>query len=174
MSGRTSGDTVVGEAFEGEGADCAHVNVVLGRKGSPTEGAFVGALASPTPGHVAFLTVVRPDVPVRPFTLFVNKATLSGDEHSRLTWGAAQAGIASGVLDAVADGVIPAGDVDDLLLLAAVWVSPEAADEEAIYRNNRAAVLRALTRATRAQRPIEEAVALRDEPANPYFRSRPT
>ena len=59
-------------------------------------------------------------------TLFVNKATLEGESHSTMTWGPAQAGVASGVLWAVADGIVPPDLVDDLVLVAAVWVNPDA------------------------------------------------
>jgi hypothetical protein len=72
---------------------------------------------------------------VKPLTLFVNKAALTGESHSRLTWGAAQAGVASGVLWAVADDVVSAADVDDLLLIAAVWVDPHADVETLVYKN---------------------------------------
>ena len=44
---------------------------------------------------------------VRPFTLFVNKAAIEGERHATLTWGAAQAGVAAGVMDAVAEGTSP-------------------------------------------------------------------
>ena len=55
-------------------------------------------LATPRAGHVAFVAAVRPGVAVRPFTLFVNKAAIEGERHARLTWGAAQAGVAAGVM----------------------------------------------------------------------------
>ena len=35
----------------------------------------------------------------------MNKATATDDRHQTITWGAAQLGIAQGVLDAVADGL---------------------------------------------------------------------
>src|SRR4029077_573941 len=123
-------DTQLGEAFVGSGADAAHVNPVLGAKGGPVETAWATALATPRPGNAAFVTVVQPGLAVKPLTLFVNKATLDAEQHSPLTWGAAQAGVAGGVLDAGADGVVDAGLVDDLLLIAAAWVDPTAADED--------------------------------------------
>ena len=52
-----------------------------------------------------------------------------------MTWGAAQLGIAQGVLDAVADGLIEA--TADLLVLVAVWVDPAASDETAVRQANR-------------------------------------
>src|SRR5260221_7718549 len=83
--------TQIGECFAGEGVDAAHVNTVLGRLGGPVETAWATALATPRPGHAAFVTVLRPNLPVRPPTLFVNKATITDDRHGELTWGAAQA-----------------------------------------------------------------------------------
>ena len=162
--------TQIGEGFAGEGGDAAHINSVLGARGGPTESAFASALAQPSPGHTAFLVVLKPGLPVKPFTLFVNKATVAGELHGKLTWGAAQAGVAQGVAEAVAAGVIPRELVDELVLIAAVWVSPEARDEEAVYRNNLAATRAALAAGASRLPKIEEVLAARSAPENPYFR----
>ncbi|HLX86981.1 MAG TPA: formaldehyde-activating enzyme, partial [Acidimicrobiales bacterium] len=85
------------------------------------------------------------------------------------TWGAAQAGVASGVLGAVADGVIPIDAVDDLLLIAAVWVNPEADSEAAVFDNNRQAARAALESGRLLEPRIEDLLAVADAPQNPYF-----
>jgi 5,6,7,8-tetrahydromethanopterin hydro-lyase len=146
------------------------VNTVLGRKGGPVETAWATALATPGLGHIPFVAVLRPNMPVKPATLFVNKADIRSDRHAELTWGAAQAGVARGVLEAVADGTIPAGEVDDLLLIAAVWVDWAADDEEAIYLGNVEATRGALTAGAEGRPAIEDLLGLRGEPANPFFR----
>ena len=69
----------VGEGFAGSGADAAHVNSILGDREGPVGTAWATALASPSAGHTPFVVVLRPNVPVRPMTLFVNKATIAGD-----------------------------------------------------------------------------------------------
>jgi 5,6,7,8-tetrahydromethanopterin hydro-lyase len=143
---------------------------VLGRKGGPVETAWATALATPSPGHIPFVTVLRPNMPVKPATLFVNKADIRGDRHAELTWGAAQAGVARGVLEAVADGTIPAGEVDDLVLIAAVWVDWAADDEEAIYAGNVEATRGALAAGAEGRPAIEDLLGLRGDPANPFFR----
>ena len=158
-----------GEAFVGSGPEAAHLNTVLGEKGGPTEVAWTTALATPREGHAAFVVVAQPNAPVRPMTLFVNKAMIASTQHATLTWGAAQLGVASGVLDAVAAGVIDPAWVDDLLLIAAVWVDPTAEDADAVYDNNRAATLEALRRGSTSDRSIDEIVALRDSPINGYY-----
>jgi 5,6,7,8-tetrahydromethanopterin hydro-lyase len=146
------------------------VNTVLGRKGGPVETAWATALATPRPGHVPFVVVLRPNMPVKPLTLFVNKADVRGDRHAALTWGAAQAGVARGVLDAVADDVVPAGEVDELLLVAAVWVDWAADGEEELYAGNVEATRAALAASTEGRPAIEELLALRAKPENPFFR----
>jgi 5,6,7,8-tetrahydromethanopterin hydro-lyase len=153
-----------GEGFAGEGADVAHVNTVLGRRDGPVGTAWATALASPSAGHVPFVVVARPNLPVVPFTLFVNKAAIAGDRHGMLTWGAAQAGVAAGVLDAAIE------DPDGALcLIAAVWVAPDAFDEEAVFINNRTATTSALAMGA-AGGPDGAALRALDEPTNPFFR----
>src|SRR6478609_9694511 len=137
----------IGEGFAGEGANAAHINSMLGAKDGPVGAAWATALATPRAGHAAFVVVAAPNVPVKPMTLFVNKATIdsANEQHGRLTWGAAQAGVAAGVTQAHRKGVLRADDADDLVLVAAVWVNPDAHDEEAVYANNAEATLAALT-----------------------------
>jgi 5,6,7,8-tetrahydromethanopterin hydro-lyase len=54
----------IGEAFSGDGVNAAHVNAVIGDR-AVLGAAWALALASPGPGHVPFVTVVKPGVPVR-------------------------------------------------------------------------------------------------------------
>jgi len=160
----------LGEAFVGEGAEAAHVNTVLGPRDGPAGAAWATALATPSAGHAPFVVVLRPGLPVKPPTLFVNKAAIAGDAHAALTWGAAQAGVAGGVADAVAEGVLPAAELDELALIAAVWVAPAARDADLVYRNNRAATRAALA-AGRAREPaLADVLAARGRPENPFFR----
>jgi 5,6,7,8-tetrahydromethanopterin hydro-lyase len=162
----------IGEGFAGEGANAAHVNTMLGAKDGPVGTAWATALATPRAGHAAFVVVTAPNVPVKPMTLFVNKATVdaSDERHAQLTWGAAQAGVAAGVIDAHRKGVLLAEDADGLVLIAAVWVNPAADDEEAVYENNAQATLAALT-AGRDAVPSVQTVLDAGEPHNPYFRA---
>jgi 5,6,7,8-tetrahydromethanopterin hydro-lyase len=162
--------TLIGEGFAGSGPNAAHVNTVLGRKGGPVETAWATALATPRRGHIPFVVVLRPNMPVKPATLFVNKADVRDDRHAALTWGAAQAGVAQGVLAAVADGVIAAAEVDDFVLVAAVWVDWAADDEEEVYANNVAATRDALAAAAEGRPALDDLLAVRDEPQNPFFR----
>ena len=159
----------IGESFIGDGAEAAHVNAVLGDRAGPVGTAWATALAMPRPGHIPFVTVLQPGLPVKPFTLFVNKAPIENDDHANLTWGAAQAGVACGVADALADGVIDAEQAETHVLIAAVWVNPKAKDANLVYQNNRAATRAALAAATEGAPAQEQILAARHNPYNPFF-----
>jgi 5,6,7,8-tetrahydromethanopterin hydro-lyase len=160
----------IGEGFAGDGTNAAHVNTVLGSNDGPVGIAWATALATPRLGHAPFVVVAKPNVPVKPFTLFVNKAAIDGDDHARLTWGAAQAGVAAGVIAALRKGAVAESDADALVLIAAVWVNPEARDEDAVYVNNETATLAALL-AGRDGTPTVADILAAGEPTNPFFRS---
>ena len=161
---------MIGEGFAGEGPDAAHVNTVLGPRDGPVGTAWATALATPRVGHAPFVVVARPNMAVKPATLFVNKAEIRGDRHGLLHWGAAQAAVARGVLESVAEGTIAQGDVDDLVLIAAVWVDWAASNEEAVYANNVEAMRSALASAAHGRPRLAELIAIASEPANSFFR----
>jgi 5,6,7,8-tetrahydromethanopterin hydro-lyase len=160
----------LGESFIGSGADAAHVNTVLGERNGPVGHAWATALATPSAGHAPFVVVLQPGLPVVPFTLFVNKARIEGEEHGRLTWGAAQAGVAGGVADALADATIEPDRASTLVLIAAVWVDPAARDAAAVYANNREATSAALALGRAGLPSSTDVLAQRDAIWNPFFR----
>jgi 5,6,7,8-tetrahydromethanopterin hydro-lyase len=164
---------LIGESFIGEGAEAAHVNTVLGERDGPVGTAWATALATPRRGHTPFVAVVLPGLPAKPLTLFVNKATIAGDGHGTLTWGAAQAGVAAGVADAVSEGIVSTADADRLLLIAAVWVDPAAKDADTVYANNRAATKQALRSAAEGLPQIADVLSAAGQPTNPFYTAPP-
>ena len=164
-------DGRIGEAWAGEAPNGSHVNAVLARRGSPTAAAAAMALASPRPGHVPFLAALRDGRMIRPATVVVNKASFESERLERMTWGAAQVGIAQGVLDAVAEEVLPPADADELVLLVAVWVDPDATDETAVRRANREATRAAIADAVSppGADALRADLERREEVANRYY-----
>ncbi len=75
----------IGESFVGSGPEAAHINTVLGPRSGPAGTAWATALATPTAGHAPFVAVVRPGLPAKPLTLFVNNraATRAALESGR-------------------------------------------------------------------------------------------
>jgi formaldehyde-activating enzyme len=167
-------DGRIGEGWGGPaGANGSHVNVVLARRGSPTAAALLATLTTPSPGHTPILVVVGEDQPsyepVWPPTIMINKATALEERHQGITWGAAQIGIAQGVLDAVADGLIePTGD---LLVFVSVWVDPAASEETTVRAANREAVGKAIGVAVRGRDPgaARALVERRDTVTGPFY-----
>ena len=162
-------DVQIGESFVGEGVNAAHINTVLGPRSGPVGTAWATALASPSAGHVPFVAVLAPSVPVKPLTLFVTKSAPEGDTHGTLIWGPAQAGVAAGVADALADGTITEEQADSHALIAAVWVNPGADDADAIYRNNRQATATALRNGLNRTPDLETVRAAHLRPRNPFY-----
>ena len=167
-------DGQIGEGWGGKpGPDGCHVNVVLGVRGTPTAASIIGTFTTPSPGHTPILVVVGESQdsyePVWPPTVMINKATALDDRHQTITWGAGQLGIAQGVLDAVADGLIP--PTGDLVVLVCVWIDPGASDETAVRAAARVATRNALGVAVRG-RDLGAAKALverRDSVTSPFY-----
>jgi len=160
----------IGESFVGTGGEAAHLNTVLGDRGGPVGQAWATALASPSAGHAPFVVVLQPGLPVVPFTLFVNKARIEDGDHARMTWGAAQAGVAAGVADAVAAGTIDEVAADELLLIAAVWVDPAAGDADLVFANNREATAGALALGRAGLPRAADVIGQREAAWNPFYR----
>jgi formaldehyde-activating enzyme len=167
-------DGRIGEGWGGApGPNGAHVNVVLGARGSATAAAIAGTFTTPSPGHTPILVVVgeaqdRYEL-VWPPTVMINKATALDDRHQTITWGAGQLGIAQGVLDAVADGLLePTGDV---VVLVCIWIDPAASDETAVRDAARTAVRRAIGVAVNGRDPeaARALVARRDSVTSPFY-----
>ncbi len=159
----------LGEGFAGSGAELAHINTVLGVRSGPVGVAWATALATPRAGHTPFVVVLQPGLAVKPFTLFANKASITGDRHGSLTWGAAQAGVATGVTRALIEKVIRPESVDALALIAAVWVSADAEDPTAVFQNNAEATLLSLRSGANEEPELQAIVNAVGQAHNPYF-----
>jgi len=159
---------LIGEGFAGSGVNAAHINIIMGARNGPVGTAWATSLASPSAGHVPFMAVAAPGVPVRPFTLFVNKAAIENDRHGQLTWGAAQAGLAAGMGLAHQQSLLKG--TNDFVVIAAVWVNPGADSEDAVFENNRDATVAAISMSGRASEVSQADLEAMLAPTNPYFR----
>ena len=167
-------DGRIGEGWGGDpGPNGCHVNVVLGARGSATAASLLGTFTTPAPGHTPILVVVgeaqdRYEV-VWPPTIMINKATAVEERHQTITWGAGQLGIAQGVLDAVADGLLePTGD---LVVFVCIWIDPSASDETAVRAAARLSVRRAVGVAGEGRDPeaARSLVDRRDGVTSPFY-----
>lgn len=166
-------DGLIGEGWSGIDPDGAHVNVVLAHRGTPTAAALLTTFTSPAPGHAPILVVVGEDKahyePVWPPTIMINKETALEPMHQKITWGAGQLGIAQGVLDAVAEDLIPCSG--DLIVFVAIYIDPGATDETAVRVASRAATLKGVrtAREGRAPEATRALVDRRDDLRSPFY-----
>jgi 5,6,7,8-tetrahydromethanopterin hydro-lyase len=163
----------IGESFIGSGPNAAHINVVLGPREGPVGAAWAGALSSPTAGHLPYMVVLQPGVPVKPMTVFVNKAALNGTNHENMTWGPAQAGVAKGVQETLLEGILPNEAENAWCVIVAVWVNPSANDADQVFEHNYRAAKGAVIAAMRNEPNLEVVREAAKNPHNPFFTPNP-
>ncbi len=137
----------IGEALVGKGNEVAHIDLMIGDKNGPVGQAFAQGAASLTKGHTPILAVMRPNLPTKPYTLIIPKVTLGNMGDVNKIFGPAQAAVAKAIADSVEEGVIPKEKIDDMVIIASVFVHPEASDYRKIYHFNYGATKLALSRA---------------------------
>jgi bifunctional enzyme Fae/Hps len=160
---------LIGEALAGEGAEVAHVDLIIGDKNGPVGEAFANGLSTLSAGHTPLLAVIRPNLPPKPHTLLVPKVTVKNLEQTGKIFGPAQAAVAKGVADAVEEGIIPKDKLDDWVIITSVFVHPEAKDYRKIYQYNYGATKLALKRALAKYPPLEKIIYDKDRATHPIM-----
>ena len=69
---------LVGESLVGDGNEVAHIDLLIGPKGSAAESAFCNTLTNNKDGFTSLLAVVAPNLPCKPNTVMFNKVTIKG------------------------------------------------------------------------------------------------
>ena len=159
---------LVGESLVGDGNEVAHIDLIIGPRGSAAETAFATALTNNKDGFTALLAVVAPNLAVKPSTVMFNKVTIKGAKQAVQMFGPAQYAVAKAVADSVADGTIPAAEADDLFICVGVFIHWEAADDKKIQEYNYRATKEALERAVASKPTPSEVVAQRETAKHPF------
>ena len=84
---------LVGESLVGEGNEVAHIDLIIGPRGSAAELAFANALVNNKDGFTTLLAVVAPNLLTKPNTILFNKVTIKGAKQAVQMFGPAQAGV---------------------------------------------------------------------------------
>jgi 4-hydroxy-tetrahydrodipicolinate synthase len=158
----------VGEALAGQDAEVAHVDLLIGTKDGPVAEAFTKAKATPTPGHEPLLAILEPNLAVKPVTLIVPTVTIRGMREASMVYGPAQTAVAKAVIDSVADGTIPKEAVEELIIIANVFVHPAAVDRQRVYINNYKAVRHAVRKAMEGRPGMDELMENKDRSKHPF------
>ena len=159
----------IGEALVGDGNEIAHIDLLIGSKDGPVGHAFAHALANQSHGHTNLLAVIAPNLPCKPATIPITKATIKDMRQVGQMFGPAQAAVGRAVADSVQQGVIPPADADNLCIVCGVFIHPAASDNEKIYQYNYDATKLSIERAMRGEPKISEILAKKDSAAHPIY-----
>ena len=144
---------------EGGDNEIAHIDLIMGPRGSAAEDAFCNTLCNNKDGFTSLLAVSQPNLMVKPATVMFNKVTIKG---------AKQAAVSMAVADSVKDGTIPAAEANDCFICVGVFIHWEADDDKRIYDYNYQAVKEAIARAVKGSPTADEVVANADAKQHPF------
>ncbi|HZS84433.1 MAG TPA: formaldehyde-activating enzyme [Stellaceae bacterium] len=147
---------LVGEALVGEGDEVAHIDLIMGPRGSAAEGAFCRALTSQREGVKGLLAVIGPNLMCKPATVMFNKLTIKSAKQAVQMFGPAQRAVATAVADSVKEGVIPIAEAEDVFICVGVFLHWEASDDQKIQDYNYAATKLAIRRAVTGEPSAEQ------------------
>jgi 5,6,7,8-tetrahydromethanopterin hydro-lyase len=159
---------MVGESLVGDGNEVAHIDLILGPRGSAAESAFCNALVNNKDGFTSLLAVVAPNLPVKPNTVMFNKVTIKGAKQAVQMFGPAQRGVAMAVADSVEDGTIPLAEANDIFICVGVFIHWEAADDAKIQDYNYKATRESIQRAVAGLPTAADVVAKKGTTAHPF------
>jgi 5,6,7,8-tetrahydromethanopterin hydro-lyase len=150
---------MVGESLHGDGNEVAHIDLIIGPRGSAAETAFATSLTNNKDGFTSLLAVVAPDLMCKPATVMFNKVTIKNGKQAVQMFGPAQRGVAMAITDCVEEGLIAAEDADDLFVCVGVFIHWLAEDDKKIQDYNYTATKEALERAIAGKPTAIEVVA---------------
>lgn len=149
----------VGESLVGDGNEVAHVDLIIGPRGSAAETAFCTALTNNKDGFTSLLAVVSPNLQCKPNTILFNKVTIKGAKQAVQMFGPAQRAVAMAVTDCVENGTIPADEADDLYICVGVFIHWEAEDDTKIQDYNYQATKESIERAVAGTPTAQEVIS---------------
>jgi 5,6,7,8-tetrahydromethanopterin hydro-lyase len=158
----------VGESLVGEGNEVAHIDFLIGPRGSAAETAFANCLTNNKNGFTGLLALIAPNLMAKPATVMFNKVTIKGAKQAVQMFGPAQHAVAKAVADSVADGTIPVAEADDLFCCVGVFIHWDAADDKKIQEYNYRATKESIERAVNGKPSAAEVVAKRDQVKHPF------
>jgi len=138
---------LVGEALVGDGNEVAHVDLIMGPRGSSAETAFCLTLTNQKRGDNALLAVLAPNLMTKPPTVMFNKVDIKTAKQAVQMFGSAQCGVAEAVADSVKEGVIPIEEANDIFICVGVFIHWDAEDNNKIQDWNYEATKLAIKRA---------------------------
>ena len=158
---------MVGEALVGDGNEIAHVDLIMGPRGSAVEKAFAHALTNNKDGFTSLLALLSPNLAAKPNTILFNKVTIKGAKQAVQMFGPAQRAVAQAVTDCVEDGTIPVDQADNIFICVGVFIHWLAEDDAKIQDYNYEATKLSIKRAVSGE-PTARDVIAKKKTAHPF------
>jgi 5,6,7,8-tetrahydromethanopterin hydro-lyase len=158
----------VGESLVGEGNEVAHIDLIIGPRGSAAETAFATALTNNKDGFTSLLAVIAPNLLCKPPTILFNKVTIKGAKQAVQMFGPAQHAVAKAVADSVAEGVIPQDEAENLFICVGVFIHWDATDDKKIQDYNYQATKESIKRAVNGEPKVADVIAQRNTAKHPF------
>src|SRR5579863_132208 len=158
----------VGESLVGEGNEVAHIDLIMGPRGSAAETAFANCLTNNKDGFTSLLAVIGPNLLCKPATVMFNKVTIKGAKQAVQMFGPAQHAVAKAVTDCVKEGTIPLEEADNLFIAVGVFIHWGAGDDKKIQQYNYDATKLALQRACADKPTAREVLEQADKAKHPF------
>jgi 5,6,7,8-tetrahydromethanopterin hydro-lyase len=159
---------LVGEALVGDGNEIAHIDLILGPRGSAAETAFANCVTNNKDGFTSLLAVVAPNLLCKPATVMFNKVTIKNGKQAVQMFGPAQRGVAMAVADCVEDGTIPVEEADDLFISVGVFIHWLAEDDAKIQDFNYEATKLSIKRAVAGEPKAADVVKQKGQIEHPF------
>ena len=160
--------TLVGESLIGDGNEVAHIDLIMGPRGSAAETAFCNAITNNKDGFTSLLAVIGPNLLCKPNTILFNKVTIKNAKQAVQMFGPAQHAVATAVADSVAVGTIPESEADDVFICVGVFIHWDAADDKKIQKFNYDATRQAIKRAVNGEPKARETLEKRNTVKHPF------
>lgn len=159
-------------AKEGQFTD-AMPEILIGETDGPVGQAFAQMMGQ-SAGHTRMFAIRALNQMVKPTTMMVPKVTLKKSADINLLGGVVQSATADAVLDCVIEGVLPESKINDLCIIALIWLDPRCAkdpnlDTKDLYRTNYEATKMAITRAMNNEPSFAELKANRNRIVHDMF-----
>lgn len=168
---------LVGEALviedreDGHGLDLlnvAHIDLIMGPRGSYAEQAFCRALTDQKDGANGLLAITAPNMMTKPATVLFNKVTIKNGKQALQMFGPAQRGVSMAVMDCVADGTIPKEEAEDVFICVGVFIDRKADNDRRVQDWNYEATKQAIKNAVAREPKVDDLLKNYKDSAHPF------
>jgi 4-hydroxy-tetrahydrodipicolinate synthase len=157
----------VGEGFAGPPIfEVAHIDLLIGKVGGPVEIALNDALKrqqNENPKNERLRIIMD-----QPKTLLVPTVTIRTKKQAENIYGHATKGVALALEKTIEDGILPKEILNQIVLIANVFVHPAAANRHRIMFNNYKAMLHAVKKALEKRPSVDELLLEKESARHPF------